>query len=195
MNQKGPNGQKVAVIPGIFSGKHTARPLTKALERAGYKVVSDTAQADIVVAHSAGCFELPAIQPHQKLMLVNPPYWPGRTAQERFHSRMRRNFHFREYGYSMQAWLVRNLWGVFYAITEPRRTRRIMRAAPAYDLESVVRGRTVLLVRNEHDDWLTPDLDQLQKANPSLRMAHLPGDHDDINYNPKPYVDLLQSEL
>jgi len=71
--------QKVAVIPGLFAGKYTTRPLRKALERAGYKVVP-SAQADIILTHSAGCFELPAPRKGQVVVMVDPPYWPGRSS-------------------------------------------------------------------------------------------------------------------
>jgi len=65
---------------------------------------------------------------------------------------------------------------------------------PFYNLEAVVTTGSVLLVRNKHDDWLTPELGELQYRNPRLKIVQLPGDHDDFNYNPQTYVDLLQSE-
>lgn len=81
---------------------------------------------------------------------------------------------------------------MYYAIRDFRRARCIVRYAPQYDLPSILQGHDAVLVRNEHDDWLTSDLADLQRRNPKLRIVHLPGDHDDISHHPERYADLLQ---
>lgn len=191
MNQK--ISQKVVIIPGIVSGKHTTTRLRRALQHAGYTVVSCIADADIIMAHSAGCLWMSQASPNQWVVLVNPPYWPGKTIRDRVRSRGRTNFLFWRYGYPFHRWLIRNLWGVYYAVRSPRRNQYIIRNMDTFDLEQSIRGHRVLLVRNEHDDWLTPDLDKLQRDNPSLQIVRLPSDHDDFNYTPERYVHLLQS--
>jgi len=184
---------KIKIQYGIFAGEGNGIRLRKALRAAGYEVVKTADQADIIIAHSAGCFWLPEAHSHQKLMLIDPPYWPSKTIRERARSRSRNNLRYRRFGYSFRYWMARNLWGAYYAIRDYRRTMRIVRHAPAYDLSAIVHNRTVLLVRNEHDDWLTPDLDELEASNPKLKVAHIPGDHDHITHHPEVYVRLLQS--
>jgi hypothetical protein len=138
---------------------------------------------------------LPEPPSTQTFVLVNPPYWPGKTIGERAQARGRSNFQFWRHNIPFRQWFVRNLWGIYYSIREPLRTRYIMRHMANYDLEQTIRNHKVVLVRNGHDDWLTPQLDHLQKANPDLQIIHIPGDHDDSIYNPGRYVNLLQSVL
>lgn len=185
----------VKIQYGIFAGERTGTRLRKALRRAGYEVVRDVNKADIVIAHSAGCFWLPEAPSKHKLVLIDPPYWPGRSIKARARSRSYNNWHFRQFGYPFRPWLVRNVWGVYYAGRDLRRTLRILRYAPGYHLEEIIHNRNALLVRNEHDDWLTPDLGGLKRSYPHLKVVTVPGDHDDFNYHPEHYVDLLQSLL
>jgi len=185
--------EKVKIQYGIFGGEGSGRRLRKALQQAGYVVTKKVAEADIIMAHSAGCFWLPDASSGQKIMLIDPPYWPERSIADRRRTRIRRNFQFSTYAYPPLQWVTHNLWGVYYGVRDHKRTKRIIRHAPTYNLEQVVKNRPVLLVRNEHDDWLTPDLDAIQRTNPKLRVVHVPGDHDDIIYHPKRYVELLKT--
>jgi hypothetical protein len=184
---------KIAVQFGIFTGKHTGKRLIKTLRSTGYNVVQDATKADIIIAHSAGCFWLPKAPTHQKLMLIDPPYWPGKTIGERAKSRSQSNMQFKSRGIITRDWLARNAWTFYYAFRHAKRTRQIFTLAKSFDLPVAITGHHVLLVRNNQDDWLTPDLDELQQANPNLIVKQLPGDHDDLLHNPEPYVDLLQS--
>jgi hypothetical protein len=183
---------KVKIQYGVLSGERNGVRIRKQLKHAGYQVVKKRSTADIIIAHSAGCFWLPDAPTVQKLVLIDPPYWPGRTIRERGKVRVRTNFKFREYGYAFRYWLIRNIWGIYYLIRDAKRTRRIVKHATAFDLPSIIRGHTVILVRNEHDDWLTPDLGPLMQAHPKLQIRYMPGDHEHFIYHPKAYVDLLQ---
>jgi len=184
--------QKVKICYGVFSGERNGRRLRKALRSAGYAITKHTEEADIIIAHSAGCFWLPEAPSRQKLLLIDPVYWPGKTIKERIRHKARTNFRFRTYGYATRYWLAKNLWGVYYAVRDAARTTRIRQHAEQYDLEQIIRGHRALLVRNNDDAWLTPELGKLQKINPHLIIKHLPGEHDDWYFNPQPYVDLLQ---
>ncbi|HEY4161172.1 MAG TPA: alpha/beta hydrolase [Candidatus Saccharimonadales bacterium] len=185
--------QTVAILPGIFSGLRTTRRLRKLLRRAGYQIITDTMMADIILAHSAGPLWLPQTSDHQTIVLVNPPYWPGRTIRERARDRLHSNLRFYERGVPLRYWLARQFWGTYYVLRNPRRTHYVLRNMSTYDLQATLKSGKVVLVRSQLDDWLTPDLDGLKRAYPKLIVIELPGDHDDFNYHPEHYVELLQS--
>lgn len=89
-----------------------------------------------------------------------------------------------------------HLWSIWYLLTDWNHSRRLLRAAKQFGFPNTISlpaGR-VIIVRNEHDPWLTDDLGPLQQAHPSIQLVSLPGDHDDCWFNPEPYVNLLQSE-
>ena len=90
-------GQTVAVIPGFGEGAWHQKRLLNAFEKLGYIAEADAAQADIIIAHSAGCFYLPKVRPQQQVVLIGPPYWPGRSVLSSFirkgHHDIIANFH------------------------------------------------------------------------------------------------------
>lgn len=179
---------------GIFSGAHSGSKLEKALRKAGYTIVRNAADADIIMTHSAGCFWLPAVSNGKKLILIDPPYWPGKTVRDRSRSQRRANFHYQQYGYPFFPWFRRNLWGVYYAVRDLPRTIQIIRRVFKFNLEDIVRDHDqLLLVHNQYDTWFTPDFAQLKKFNGKLKTMELPGSHEDITHHPERYAELLQS--
>jgi hypothetical protein len=184
---------RVAIQHGFASGKRQSIQLQKELRAKGYAVVSQALDADIIIAHSAGCFWLPAAPTHQRILLIDPPYWPGKSVRQRSSDRLRRNFQFRKYNYGFNLWLKRNLWGIFYSLRDLKYTWDIIKHAQQYDLAAIIHSHQAILVRNDDDDWLTSDLTGISKANPNLTIVRLPGDHDDCYYHPEAYVKLLAS--
>jgi hypothetical protein len=162
----------VKIQYGVFEGERTGARLKRAIKRAGFSITKSLGQ---------------------KIILVDPPYWPGRTTRDRAKSLSKTTIRFREYGYLFRYWLISILWNIYYSIRDLKRVLRIFNHAQYYDLPSIIQGRNVILVRNEYDDWLTPDLDELQRDNPSLRIVQMAGDHNDIIHNPIGYVSLIQS--
>lgn len=185
--------KKVQIIYGVFSGGALGGRLRKELRESGFSITKKRHDADIIVAHSAGCFWLEDTRPDQLLVLIDPPYWPGRTVKERAKEKSHANFHYRRYDYAHHLWLIRNLLGIYYAIRDMKRSIRIAKHVKGYDLPAVIMDKSAVIVRNELDAWCTPDLEPLKKVNPTLQIITLPGEHDDWYFNPKPYARLLQS--
>ncbi len=185
--------QSVKINYGIFGGERQGKRLRRELHKAGYTVTKNEAEADIIIAHSAGCFWLPQAPTSQTFVLIDPPYWPGKTIRERARSKGKSHWDFRTYRFPLYIWITHSLWGTYYAVRDLRRTLQIMRFAPQYDLSKIITNHKVVLIRNEGDDWLTPNLDELLRQHPGTSLHIVPGDHDDLYYHPERYVDLLQS--
>lgn len=185
---------RVALQYGIFGGPLRAKRFAQALTKAGHTLEPNAAQAEVVICHSAGCFWLP--EPSTKkqfFILIDPPYWPGKTITERARDRARSHLQYATFGYPFRHWLHRTAISAYYAVIDASRTRRIRKFAPSYDLTEVVKDRRGILVRNEHDDWLTPNLQDFSKENPNFKVVQMPGDHDDCWFDPKPYIELLKT--
>jgi len=184
-------GTKVTLQYGVLTGKRVGSKFRQALSKAGYDIVPTPEDADIIIGHSAGCFWLPKAPTQQKLVLINPPYWPGRTVSERAKARTRTHLKYKKHGYNLKQWLWRTTWGAYYGLNVPR-TWLIHRVAREYELEEVIKNHTALIIRNTEDDWLTPEVHALKDQNPDLQVVHIPGDHDDLWLNPQPYIDALR---
>jgi hypothetical protein len=186
----------VAFLYGALEGPAHGKRFQQALTQAGYAVTPDPSSADIVVAHSGGCMLVPLDKPGQTTLLINPTYWPGNVPRKQAARKSMQDC--RQYGTrNALRQLQHHLWNVWYLLTDWRHSRELLRAAKRFDFPNdiaIPAGR-VIVVRNEHDPWLTDNLGALQQAHPNIQLVHLPGNHDDCWYNPQIYVNLLQSEV
>lgn len=172
--------QTVAIIPGFAEGAWHTSKLQKSLEQIGYTFVSQSQDADIIVAHSAGCFYIPERTPGQLLILVGPPYWPGKSGgtatMEKFRGDIRAAWQ------SHTVWfLVRKTgWNLFYALRDIARTRHIIKTAPEHNFHTALSGHAVAVIRNDNDAYLTPKLTETLPDEEYFNFYHLPGGHDDV---------------
>lgn len=187
----------VALIEGFSGGPMHTRNFRRALAEAGFKVIKDKRQADIIIAHSAGIYAI-APESHASLMLlIGPTYWPGRRLINRLfqHTRTSRQYHVANFGWSYYTW--KKLLELYYffrrhnymwlGVFHNNRLARLKRLAENP-------GRKIIIIRNQDDPFSGPMLQKDLKI-PNVRFIELPGVHDDYVTNPKPYIDLLLKEL
>jgi hypothetical protein len=188
--------KSVAIIVGFTEGDWHRRQLQLALEKRGYRTTSDLASADVIFAHSGGCYNVPLNLRHQQLvMLVNPTYWPGRTLHKRAQIMSLHLIYAIRPGHHPRYHAWKTLHNIGYLFWHGSQNLSMVRRAPKYNLEAELKHVRTILVRNQTDPWLTPDFRDLQHTNPHLKTVELPGDHDDCWLHPDTYVDLLESEL
>src|SRR5688572_18120710 len=68
---------KVAIIYGWAEGHWHGHRLRKELKAAGLEYSHDPANADVIIAHSGGCYMLPDNSQANLVMLVGFPYYAG----------------------------------------------------------------------------------------------------------------------
>lgn len=177
---------------GILGGERSMRRFIQALAQQGIQAIADPTKADILIAYSAGCFWVPKPTKNQRLILVNPPYWPGRSLLNRAWQRAFSNAHPKQYGYTWRAWATRQLWALYYTPRDVLQAGRIILAARHYDLATVVQEQPAAILRSQHDDWLTPEYAQLKKLNKHTICIDAPGDHDAITYLAHDYAKIIK---
>lgn len=179
---------------GFTEGKWHGKRLRQCLRRHGYRIARRPDRADIVIAHSGGCLDTPILPESTILMLVNPPYWPGRHLLSRAHNMVLQLLRAVEPGNQPMFHITKTFRNLFYLFWHGATNFRMVRESFIFNLEDEVRHQRTILVRNENDPWLTPELDQLVQINPHVQIVRLPGDHDNMWLHPEPYVNLLQSD-
>ena len=73
----------VAILHGWAGGWWHVREFTKELHKKELKVVKNSRVADIIVAHSTGCYRLPEKSEAKLVVLLGPPYWPSKSILHR----------------------------------------------------------------------------------------------------------------
>jgi hypothetical protein len=188
------NALSVAILPGFSEGYWHTKRLRRALKRAGFSHSLSPSEADIVIAHSAGCYVVPPLRDEQLLVLINPTYWPGKSLGSRGSTMTWQILQAVRPGNQPFYQLHKTAHNILNLVRNPRSHLALAAKASSFDLEQVVTHSKTIIIRNQSDPWLTPHLDHLTQINPGLSITTLPGGHDDCWQHPEPYVNLLQSE-
>lgn len=182
----------IAIIHGAFEGPAISRRLTDALHQAGFVIVQDPAAADIIFAHSGGCYLVPPKNQAKLVVLAGLPYWPGRpwviaTAKKLLQdAQLRRDQHNQSYN-----WLRKELLHARYTSHVGAHLRMWFKQNIRNDWNG---DQPQVIIRNQHDAYCRPDITELPFRGPRTFIS-FPGGHDDCWDNPKSYVRLLQSLL
>jgi hypothetical protein len=65
----------VAIIYGWTGGSWSTRQFRGELQKAGFKVISNREKANIIIAHSAGCYRVPNKASAQFILLIHRFMW------------------------------------------------------------------------------------------------------------------------
>lgn len=183
--------RKICVLYGLNEGPLMGRLFTAACQDAGFSVVRSPAEADIIVAHSGGCFLVPAQHRAQLVILIGLPYWPGGSWLSCTIVKVRREFQLYRKQHRLQRWLCKWTYHFRYALN----LKAGLQMAQNLDLESAWNSpQHQVLIRNRYDVYCLPGVLDVPFKGPRTFIS-LPGEHDDCWDNPKPYLNLIQSLL
>lgn len=186
--------KKVCIKYGIGEGDYHGRTFVAALKEAGFEIIRGGLEADIVVTHSGGCFFLPPPGRDQVFIIINPPYWPGKSLGRRTLQKVLRDFMDYARDGKLLQWSWKTTMNIAHilrylikALTMTLHTRK-QRFYEALN-ES---GTTI--VRTDGDTFLTPDANELlrRQAGRKFTFIRLPGQHDSCWRDPSPYVEIIK---
>ncbi len=182
--------KSIYLAHGFSEGEQHAKQLVGALKASGYSMTNSPKLADIVIAHSGGLYTLPLDVINKTLLVVGPTYWEGKSLRSSFAENVRAGFSSRT---SLAVWTLKMFWHIWYAIKSPK-TVMLMYKNWRYKelwIEKLNRSpATITVVRNKDDAFCSPAIKQ--SLGGSITYFELPGGHDDLWTNPKPYLELLK---
>lgn len=174
----------VFIAYGWPEGRWHAKQFVEALRDYGYQISKQPETADIIVAHSIGCYMLPAGLKAKLILLIGIPNWPHKSlfkcTFEKISLEPKNTY-----------WLKKTFWHLVYAIFQPL---RLYGAYRAYKLKylPVFDHSPVVLVRNQYDAYLQQKASQQLAKERGWHLVQLNGRHDDLWQNPQPYIDILK---
>jgi hypothetical protein len=158
-------------------------------------VIKKAGQADVIIAHSTGCYFLPNKAKASLTILINPPYWPGEPIVERW-LRMNKNetkFILRRFGWG--TFLKNKLWEIYYIFAKPSYTWSVLKNQSHLDFINQFPDRNMVLARNTEDEFCSPQIEEIISSRKNFKYVEIPGYHSDYYTNPQPYIELLLKEL
>ncbi len=175
--------KKICIVYGFAEGRLVSVGMRKELARREYTVVTKPAEAEILLAHSGGCFMLPRTHNAKLILLVDPPMWLDKTPLWRLPEKLRlenRTIY----------WYKKTLFNLWYVLSRPAQWLRMGRLIK---LDGINTGdaRTVV-VRNKEDSFAHPENVLARVSENEWSVCSMVGGHDDLWENPTPYVDIIE---
>lgn len=188
-NTQSNNKLSFAYSYGFTEGKVHSKKLTKLLKQAGYIPSSSPEKADIVIAHSAGCwYKIESFSP-KLLIYVGMPLPTGNAAKIWFQSNKITSKALIKQKRRLR--LIKSIClNALYLLRHPFRNfaiiNKVDHAEPRNFKESLV-----VFVSNQHDPWpKTNRLKDLVHGEP-WSFISLKGTHNNLWHEPDKYVKLI----
>ncbi|HSH55994.1 MAG TPA: hypothetical protein VK983_04170 [Candidatus Limnocylindrales bacterium] len=185
----------ICIKYGIGEGDWHGRRFKKALKRAGFKVTLDALRVDIIVSHSGGCFFLPQAPKEQMIVLINPPYWPGKPLALSAFQKIWWDYKAFAARGKRLGWYFKTMWNCVHLVRYLGKSWTISLSARKHNFHEALHHDTVVIIRNDQDAWCTPHIQEQLHPGKTFHMHRMPGQHDDCWANPEPYVQVIQSEV
>ncbi|HVV66538.1 MAG TPA: hypothetical protein VHB72_00500 [Candidatus Saccharimonadales bacterium] len=184
------------IVYGWSEGPWQSKKMRDALRANGFRAAQRAAEADVIIAHSLGCYLVPRENHAKVVMLVGLPYWPGKPVLISVLQNTSQNI---KNSWSDRAgwWLNKLLHNCWYILARPKAsyyagTRRKLSMLPATSTT-----REVLFIRNKRDTFCRPDIQNLIPSTMNYTYVQNVGGphHEDCWLNPIPYVNLIRKSL
>jgi hypothetical protein len=171
---------------GILGGPLKGRVMCQRLNSFGLIPVKAAAEADIIIAHSAGCWLIdPAA--HPKLVIyIGLPVKTASLKMFMLATKMINRYSVGPRHRFNHAW-----WGIFYGITRARRNMTIIRRARTATIPEFAHAQHVLAA-NQYDPWLKTARYATLMATKPWAFISLSGSHDNIWEEPEKYCEIVE---
>lgn len=175
---------KIFIAYGWPEGKWHSKYLETALKGEGYKITNSQEDADVIIAHSAGCYMLHPGSRTKLILLIGLPNWPNRAV---YRSTMQK--------VSLETkdkyWLTKTLFHILYAL----RLTSTLKTWQAFHRKLLPQTKSrVVLVRNLHDTYMNDAVTKKLAKDKGWAYENLEGQHDDLWQNPLPYTSIIRQE-
>jgi hypothetical protein len=184
----------LAIIYGLNEGPAHAKVLRRHAEARGLRIISDPREADIVIAHSGGCYFMPEAAKAHTVLAANPVCGPVHHVPLMLGKKVIQDFRICLQNGQLVAWLHKTCWNSVYGLTRTRRNSRMIQLAHTYSRSlPVVTDRQVIVVHNQSDPWAAYLPREAIMERPQYRYLSVAGSHDDLWLHPEIYLDIVQS--
>jgi hypothetical protein len=165
---------------GWSEGSWHGKRLRRALIEASYEITTNPETADVIIAHSGGCFMLPRKTTAKLVILVGLPYWPDKHPLQGTREKIK--LESKDFW-----WYKKSLFNAYYLISKPVYSIKMNKERKKLTLPKYQEA-TVLLLRNEHDTYMHSGKSQLLAEEKNWKFKQLKGQHDDLWLNPAFYI-------
>ncbi len=186
---------KVYTLYGFAEGRAIGRVLRRDLRAAGYINTRFKSRADVLIAHSGGCLLVPKQNNAKLVILIDPPYWPGKHVAKSLVQKIKRDYGHHKEVKNMKRLSAKTGHNGRYFLTTAHRTVRMYKSHKILGFPEPHHGQKIVLIRNKHDPFCSPDIATILPQAEHYAFHEFPGEHDDMWHYPKKYIELINSVI
>lgn len=180
----------VCIIPGFAEGWHTSWRLRKSLQKRGFVISKNPQTADVLIAHSGGCFVVPEQSNAKLILLIGLPYWPGKSLLKCIAEKNKMALKTAIREKTLPAFMRKLPWHALYMGNLVRNFQ--MLGGHKSGVVWQTKSPKTILIRNRHDANCTDNVNDLKFEN-QVALLSLPHEHDDCWDHADLYADVVQS--
>lgn len=184
---------KVHIVPGWSEGRWHLKKFAANFNDK-FMLWPDASSADIIVAHSSGCYSLPKTDNARLVVLIGPPFWPDRPLIVRVGQMVFSDSPKQISRYGPRFWLNLRAHNLLYAIVQPWVHAKAWRQLRV-SFEKSLKAHQAILIRNTGDAYCGPSIKSHVKKFKKIDYYELPGLHEDCWYDSKPFIEIFNSYL
>ncbi len=180
-----------AILYGFSENQHHAKEMEQFLQKDGFIKTTDAARADVVIAHSAGCYMLPGDMHAKLVVLIGVPMNKDKVRKTFFKAWRNDNVYQRQNKqFSKKLKLLSH--NTATVIFHPAKQRTLVKLVATVNHEPPHIDVPELIVINNRDDpWPEPLLARQYTDTYRASFVSLPGGHDHIWQAPEEYVAII----
>jgi hypothetical protein len=161
-----------AIVYGFAEGDYHARKFIAACSTAGLERTSPS-NADIIFAHSGGCFVVPS-NPHNTTILVGVSPWKDISTFACLAKKIRTD----------RPTAAELFWHACYIFAKPLHAYRMLVN------KTLIGSTNVIVICNKNDPYFPKEKAKLLESQ-GYKVTSFLGGHDDIWHNPAKYIELV----
>jgi hypothetical protein len=171
---------------GFLGGALHARKFKRQMQSAGYNYVLEPQNADIIIAHSAGCWLIPKNSRPKLIVYVGMPLNQSEPRKTILAANAARVKELRDRRYILPL----QLKSMYHGLRQPVRNIRIVKSAKQLK-PVIIKSAGVVFIANRHDPWTQDKKLETYLIKQPWAFINLPGAHDHIWEQPKFYIDII----
>ncbi len=177
----------VYIAYGWPEGNKHSKQFRKILKDSGYQISNHSKEADIIVAHSAGCYMLPADLKAKVILLIGLPNWPNKPLIRCTNEKVRQEI-------KDSYWFKKTFWHLIYAVSQPIRPLIVYKNYKRKYLPEF-KNSQVILIHNRFDTFMQKEASNQLAQKRNWPLKQLDGQHDDLWQNTQSYLAIIKDIL
>lgn len=182
--------KKICMLYGLGEGPEIAGKFIASANKQGFVFSNNINKADIIFAHSGGCYLVPVNTKANLIVLNGLPYYPDESILKSVVQKVKYDYFQKKRSNDIGYWLYKTIWNSYYMLRHPVKGYYMFKGWKNKTLPDGS-DRRIIVIRNKYDPFSTADYCRQLARDYKWQFEEMPGAHDEVWDDPAPYVEII----